>query len=159
MSNLKILIADDHDLVRKGLRMLIEEHSGWTVCAEARSGREAVDQATQHTPDIVVIDVSMPDLNGLEATRLIRKACPKAEVLVITHHDSDEMAAEVLSAGARGYILKSDSDEELVHAVEALSRHKPYFTARVTEMFLASRGSGATDQAESIRKRLTVREV
>ena len=159
MSNLKVLIADDHDLVRKGLRMLIEEHPGWTVCAEARSGREAVDQATQHTPDIVVIDVSMPDLNGLEATRLIRKACPKAEVLVITHHDSDEMAAEVLSAGARGYILKSDSDEELVHAVEALSRHKPYFTARVTEMFLASRGSGATDQAESIRKRLTVREV
>jgi DNA-binding NarL/FixJ family response regulator len=159
MSNLKILIADDHDLVRKGLRMLIEERPGWTVCAEARSGREAVDQCTQTNPDIVVIDVSMPDLNGLEATRLIRKACPRAEVLVITHHDSDEMAAEVLSAGARGYILKSDSDEELVHAVDSLSRHKPYFTSRVTEMFLANRASGAADQAESMRKRLTVREV
>jgi len=102
MNTLRILIADDHDLVRKGLRMLIEEHPGWTVCAEARSGREAVELAAQHHADIVVIDISMPDLNGLEATRLIRKSCPKSEVLVITHHDSDEMAAEVIDAGARG---------------------------------------------------------
>jgi DNA-binding NarL/FixJ family response regulator len=159
MSNLRILIADDHDLVRKGLRMLIEEHPGWTVCGEARSGREAVEQATQHSPDIVVIDVSMPDLNGLEATRLIRKACPRSEVLVITHHDSDEIAAEVLNAGARGYVLKSDSDKDLVNAVEALSRHKPFFTARITEMLLTNRENGVTDQAESMRHRLTVREV
>jgi DNA-binding NarL/FixJ family response regulator len=159
MTSLRILIADDHDLVRKGLRTLIEEHPGWSVCGEARSGREVVEQATQFSPDVVVIDVSMPDLNGLEATRLIRKACPKSEVLVITHHDSDEMAAEVLSAGARGYILKSDSDEDLVHAVEALSRHKPYFTSRITEMFLANRANGAKNQADSMRNRLTVREV
>jgi DNA-binding NarL/FixJ family response regulator len=159
MNNLKILIADDHDLVRKGLRILIEERPGWTVCAEARTGREAVERATQTSPDVVVIDVSMPDLNGLEATRLIRKACPKSEVLVITHHDSDEMAAEVLTAGARGYILKSDSDEELAHAVDSLSRHKPYFTARVTEMFLANRANNAANQADSMRNRLTVREV
>ncbi|MGA9564587.1 MAG: response regulator transcription factor [Candidatus Korobacteraceae bacterium] len=159
MSNLRILIADDHDLVRKGLRMLIEEHPGWTVCGEARSGREAVEQATQHSPDIVVIDVSMPDLNGLEATRLIRKACPRSEVLVITHHDSDEIAAEVLNAGARGYVLKSDSDKDLVNAVEALSRHKPFFTSRITEMLLTNRENGVTDQVESMRNRLTVREV
>jgi DNA-binding NarL/FixJ family response regulator len=159
MSNLRILIADDHDLVRKGLRMLIEEHPGWTVCGEARSGREAVEQAKQHSPDIVVIDVSMPDLNGLEATRLIRKACPRSEVLVITHHDSDEIAAEVLNAGARGYVLKSDSDKDLVNAVEALSRHKPFFTSRITEMLLTNRENGVTDQAESMRNRLTVREV
>ncbi len=159
MSNLRILIADDHDLVRKGLRMLIEEHPGWTVCGEARSGREAVEQATQHSPDIVVIDVSMPDLNGLEATRLIRKSCPRSEVLVITHHDSDEIAAEVLNAGARGYVLKSDSDKDLVNAVEALSRHKPFFTSRITEMLLTNRENGVTDQVESMRNRLTVREV
>ena len=159
MTSLSILIADDHDLVRKGLRTLIEEHPGWSVCGEARSGRQAVEQATQFSPDVVVIDISMPDLNGLEATRLIRKACPRSEVLVITHHDSDEMAAEVLSAGARGYILKSDSDEELVHAVDALSRHKPYFTSRITEMFLANRANGATTSADSMRNRLTVREV
>ena len=159
MSNLRILIADDHDLVRKGLRLLIEEHSGWTVCAEARSGREAVEQAARCNPDILVIDVSMPDLNGLEATRQIRKICPKTEVLIITHHDSDEMAAEVLNAGARGYVLKSDSDEELAHAVEALGRHKPFFTARVTEMLIASRVNGASDPVEAMRRRLTAREL
>lgn len=84
MSTLKILIADDHDIVRKGLRMLLEEHPGWQICGEARSGREAVDKAIHLTPDVVVIDVSMPDLNGLEATRQIRKSCSKTEVLVIT---------------------------------------------------------------------------
>jgi len=159
MNTLRILIADDHDVVRKGLRMLIEERPEWTVCAEARSGREAVDLATQHHPDVVVLDISMPDLNGLEATRLIRKSNPKCEVLVITHHDSDEMAAEVLDAGARGYVLKSDSDRDLLHAIEALSRHRPFFTARVTEMFLTSRANGVADPTEAMRHRLTAREV
>lgn len=158
MNNLRILIADDHDIVRKGLRMLLEEHPGWEVCGEARSGREAVERAAELTPHVVVIDVSMPDLNGLEATRQIRKSCPKTEVLVITYHDSDEMAGEVLDAGARGYVLKSDSNRDLVHAVEALSQHKPFFTARVTEIFLANRGSRITDPAESMRNRLTMRE-
>ena len=158
MSTLKILIADDHDVVRKGLRMLIEEHPGWQVCGEARSGREAVEKAIQLVPDVAVIDVSMPDLNGLEATRQIRKECPNTEVLIITHHDSDEMAAEVLDAGARGYVLKSDSDKDLVHAIEVLSQHKPFFTSRITEILLDSRGSRATDPQESIRERLTMRE-
>ncbi len=158
MSTLKILIADDHDIVRKGLRVLIEERPGWVVCGEARSGREAVEKATQLTPDVLVIDVSMPDLNGLDATRQIRKQCPRTEVLVITHHDSDEVAAAVLDAGARGYVLKSDSDRDLVLAVEALSHHKPFFTARVTEIFLANRGSRETDPAKSLHHRLTTRE-
>src|SRR5271167_149597 len=158
MSALKVLIADDHDVVRKGLKMLIEEHAGWQVCGEARSGREAVEKCSQLNPDVIVIDVSMPDLNGLEATKQIRKACPRTEVLVITHHDSDEMASEVLEAGARGYVLKSDSDRDLAHAVEALSRHKPFFTARVTEIFLANRGRRETDPAEIVRNRLTMRE-
>jgi DNA-binding NarL/FixJ family response regulator len=92
-----------------------------------------VEQCLRLQPDVIVIDISMPDLNGLDATRQIRKACPKTEVLVITHHDSDEIAAEVMDAGARGYVLKSDSDTDLVRAVEALARHKPFFTARVTE--------------------------
>ncbi len=160
MSGLKVLIADDHDIVRKGLRALVEEHPEWQVCGEARSGREAVEKAIQLNPDIVVIDVSMPDLNGLEATRQIRKLCPRTEVLIITQHDSDEMASEVLDAGARGYVLKSDSDRDLAHAVEALSHHKPFFTARVTEIFLANRGRGGreADPTESVRHRLTMRE-
>ena len=158
MSALKVLIADDHDIVRKGLRVLIEERPGWVVCGEARSGREAVEKAAQLTPDVLVIDVSMPDLNGLDATRQIRKLCPRTEVLVITHHDSDEIAGAVLDAGARGYVLKSDSDRDLVLAVEALSRHKPFFTARVTEIFLANRGSRETDPAKTLHNRLTTRE-
>jgi DNA-binding NarL/FixJ family response regulator len=158
MSALRVLIADDHDIVRKGLRALIEERPGWEVCGEARSGREAVEKAVQLNPDVLVVDVSMPDLNGLEATRQVRKLCPKTEVLVITHHDSDEMASEVLEAGARGYVLKSDSDRDLAHAVEALSKHKPFFTARVTEIFLANRGRREIEPAESVRNRLTMRE-
>ncbi len=158
MSNLRVLVADDHDIVRKGLKMLIEEHPGWEICGEARSGREAVEQCTKLHPDVIVVDISMPDLNGLEATRQIRKSCPRTEVLIITHHDSDEIAAEVMDAGARGYVLKSDSDSDLVRAVEALSHHKPFFTSRITEMFLANRGSRITDPAEMMRKRLTARE-
>jgi DNA-binding NarL/FixJ family response regulator len=158
MSTLRVLVADDHDVVRKGLKMLIEERPGWEVCGEARSGREAVEQCSKLHPDVIVVDISMPDLNGLEATRQIRKACPRTEVLVITHHDSDEIAAEVMDAGARGYVLKSDSDTDLVRAVEALSHHKPFFTSRITEMFLANRGSRTTDPAEMMRKRLTARE-
>jgi len=158
MNPLKVLIADDHDVVRKGLKMLIQEHPNWQVCGEARSGREAVELCVKLSPDVIVLDVSMPDLNGLEATRQIRKACPRTEVLVITHHDSDEMAAEVMDSGARGYVLKSDSDTDLVRAVEALSHHKPFFTSRVTEMFLANRGSRVTDPAEMMRGRLTGRE-
>lgn len=99
MSPVRILIADDHDIVRKGLRLLIEEHPGWEVCGEAGSGREAVEKAGKLHPDVTVIDVSMPDLNGLEATRQILKSCPRTEALVITHHESDEMAREVLDAG------------------------------------------------------------
>jgi len=158
MSTLKVLIADDHAVVRKGLRMLIEEHPGWQICGEARSGREAIEKTIELTPDVAVIDISMPDLNGLEATRQIRKASPRTEVLVITHHDSDEMAAEVLEVGARGYVLKSDSDRDLVNAVEALSQHKPFFTSRVTEILLEHRGSRTTDPAASVRKQLTTRE-
>ncbi len=101
MSRLKVLVADDHDVVRKGLKMLIEEHPG---CGGLRRGplrREAVEQCTALVFDVIIVDISMPDFNGLEATRQIRKACPRTEVLVITHHDSDEMAAEVMDAGAR----------------------------------------------------------
>jgi len=160
MNALKVLIADDHDIVRKGLRALVEERPGWEVCGEARSGREAVEKTVQLGPDVLIIDVSMPDLNGLDATRQVRRLSPKTEVLIITQHDSDEMAGEVLDAGARGYVLKSDSDRDLANAVEALSHHKPFLTARVTEIFLASRGRGGRepDPVDAVRNRLTMRE-
>ncbi len=133
---MKILIADDHELVRKGLRTVLENQPGWTVCGEAVNGRQAVELATQLEPDVIVLDVSMPELNGLEATRQIRKSLPKAEVLILTMHESDQLVSEVLAAGAHGYILKADTSRLLVSAIESLSRHKPFFTGIVSEVVL-----------------------
>src|SRR5206468_11038351 len=106
------------------------------VCEEAVEGREAVAKASHSKPDIVILDIGMPGLNGLEAARQIRKTSPQSEVLILTMHDSEQVIREVLAAGARGYVLKSDAGRDLVNAVEALSRHKPFFTSRVAEFVL-----------------------
>ena len=132
----RILVADDHEIVRQGLRALLEAQPGWQVVAEAIDGREALDKAKRLRPDVVVLDVSMPNLNGLEATRQIRKALPETEVLILTMHDSEQLVREVLEAGARGYVLKSDAGRELVTAVESVRQSKPYFTSRVSEIVL-----------------------
>jgi DNA-binding NarL/FixJ family response regulator len=120
---LRILLADDHEIVRRGLKELLEEQVGWTVCAEAANGREAVELVAQSRPHVAVLDFSMPELNGLEATRRIREAAPETEVLIFTMHESEELIREVLSAGARGYLLKSDATRQLIPAVESVSRH------------------------------------
>ncbi len=161
MKPLRILLADDHDVVRRGLRALLGTHPGWEVCGEAVTGRDAVEKARQLNPDIAVIDISMPELNGLEATRQIRKECPQTEVLVVTIHESDQIVRAVLEAGARGYILKSDSDDNLILAVEALRAHKPFFTARATEMLLCRFGRDGRirlSPEEAVPCRLTPRE-
>jgi DNA-binding NarL/FixJ family response regulator len=132
MAPLRILIADDHQVVRTGLRALLESRKGWQVSGEAANGREAVKIAEECKPDIALLDIGMPLLNGIEATRQIRRISPNTEVLILTMHDSDTMIQGVLQAGARGYILKDDADKNLLAAVEALSRHKPYFSARVS---------------------------
>src|SRR4051812_29153725 len=119
----RILIADDHVTVRRGLRALLGARTDFIICAEAKSGREAVDLAVEHKPDIAVVDVSLPILNGVEVTRQIRRNAPLTEVLVFAMHDSDELISEVLHAGARGYLLKSESGEQLVSAVVALACH------------------------------------
>jgi DNA-binding NarL/FixJ family response regulator len=129
---LRILVADDHHVVRTGLRTLLETKSGWKVCAEASNGREAVEKAGALKPDVAVLDIGMPLLNGVEATRQIRKVSPGTEVLILTMHDSEIMIQGVLEAGARGYILKDDADRNLLEAVEALRRHKPYLSSRVS---------------------------
>jgi DNA-binding NarL/FixJ family response regulator len=136
VSAVRILVADDHEIVRQGLRALLEAQPGWQVVAEAIDGREALDKAKRLRPDVVVLDVSMPNLNGLEATRQIRKALPETEVLILTMHDSEQLVREVLEAGARGYVLKSDAGRELVTAVESVRNSKPYFTSRVSEIVL-----------------------
>ena len=125
MTALRILIADDHSVVRAGLRSLLESHLGWEVCAEAADGREAADKAAKHKPHVAVLDIGMPLLNGVDATRRIRKSSPDTEVLILTMHESEDLVQQVIEAGARGYILKDDADRILIAAVDALRRHKP----------------------------------
>jgi DNA-binding NarL/FixJ family response regulator len=136
MKSLRIMLADDHELVRQGLRTLIEDQSGWQVCGEARTGREAVARARELKPDIVVMDFTMPELNGMEATRQIRAALPRTQVLILTMHESEELVREVLAAGARGYVLKSDAGRALVDALNALADQKPYFTSKISALVL-----------------------
>jgi len=133
---LSILIADDHDVVRRGLKSLLQSHPGWEVCAEASNGREAVELAKKLKPQVVVLDVTMPGLSGLEATRQILGVLPRTEILILTMHESEELVGEVLEAGARGYVLKTDTGRDLLRAVEAVSEHKPFFTTTIAEMVL-----------------------
>jgi DNA-binding NarL/FixJ family response regulator len=138
----KLLVADDHAIVRRGLHALLEAQAGWQVCAEAENGQMAVDLALQHRPDIAILDYSLPVLNGLEATRHIRLASPRTEVLIYTMHNNDDIIRDVLRAGARGYLLKTEDDSEVVRAVQALLRKKPYFSPQIAETLLDTFLSG-----------------
>jgi DNA-binding NarL/FixJ family response regulator len=160
VSTVRILIADDHTLVRRGLRALLESQPGWVVVDEAVNGREAVIKAKELKPDIVILDISMPELNGMEATEQILKAMPKTEVLILTVHESERVVREVLEAGARGYILKSDADQDLVAAVQALSQHEVFFTPKVEQMVLVGylRQNAPTPEEAGPRLPLTQRE-
>src|SRR5690242_300287 len=133
---LKILVADDHEIVRHGLCALLRGQPDWEICGEASDGREAVEKALALSPDVTVLDIGMPNLNGFEATRQILKANPHARILILTLHDSDQLVQEVLDAGARGFLLKSDAARDLVAAVEAVRRDKIYFTPKVSSMVL-----------------------
>jgi DNA-binding NarL/FixJ family response regulator len=157
---LRILIADDHDIIRRGLKHLITSRQGWEVCAEAKTGREAVTLTAELKPDVVVMDIGMPDLNGLEAARQIRKNSPKTEILILSLHFSDQLVRDIVEAGARAYITKADTDRDLVTAVEALSHHRTFFTARAAEMLLNNfSGSNTLSVAQVVQKsRITARE-
>ncbi|HZC24066.1 MAG TPA: response regulator transcription factor [Candidatus Binatia bacterium] len=148
---LRILIADDHELARNGIRALLESHAGWEVCGEAKDGRETVDLAASLRPDIVLLDIGMPNLNGLEAARQILAIFPEVAILILTMHDSDNVVREVLRAGARGYLLKSDAGRDLVAAVEALQLQRTFFTTRVSQMVLDGYLDRQTRNVGSIR--------
>jgi DNA-binding NarL/FixJ family response regulator len=157
----RILVADDHEVVRRGLCALLRGQPDWEVCGEAGNGREAVEQAMKLKPEVVILDIGMPNLNGLEATRQILKDNPRIKVLILTLHDSDQVVQQVLNAGARGFLLKSDAARDLVAAVEALRRDKIYFTPKVASMVLDGylrRDQTAVPQEISGRSRLTPRE-
>src|SRR2546422_9309676 len=132
----RVLLADDHDVVRKGVRTMLEGREGWQVCGEASTGREAVRLAAQLQPDIAVLDLEMAELDGLQATRLIKKDQPQIEVLIFTMHDTEYLIREVLSAGARAFVLKSEGGRKLIEAIESVSKHKPFFAGKASETLL-----------------------
>src|SRR3954452_11768903 len=152
---IRILIADDHAVVRSGLRTMLDTRPHWEVVAEAADGKEAILKAIETTPDIAVIDYSLPLINGIEVTRQIRARLPKTEVLIFTMHDNETLIQDVMKVGARGYLLKSDAGRDLLSAIDALAVHKPFFTAKVSETLLES----YVTASKSIRSTLTNREM
>jgi DNA-binding NarL/FixJ family response regulator len=159
MKPLRILVADDHDLVRHGVKAMLVTHPGWEVCAEATTGREAVAKAEQLKPDIAILDIGMPEMNGLDAARAIQKALPETEILILSMHHSDQLIRELVDIGVRGYIVKSDSERDLIVAVENLANHKPFFATRVTDFLLRNFNSGKPKTVlDSISRCITPRE-
>jgi len=145
---LRILVADDHEVVRRGLCTLLQSHEGWEICGEAVDGREAVEKVKELKPDVVILDVGMPNLNGLAATRQLIQYDASLKIIVLTVTDVDEVIREALDAGARGFVLKSDAARDLVSAVEALQRNRMFFTPRVNDMVLA----GFLDKGQNLAK-------
>jgi DNA-binding NarL/FixJ family response regulator len=160
MNRLKILIADDHDLIRRGVRDLLAVRSGWQVVGEACNGADAVRKAVSLRPDVAILDFSMPELNGPGAATQIAEKAPEIGVVVLTMHDSEQVMREVLQAGARGLVLKSDADRDLVEAVEAVARKRHFFTKRLSELVLGGylAGTTATKKVKNTVAQLTERE-
>lgn len=133
---IKLLLADDHAIVRQGIRSSLAGFHSISVIGEAQTGKEAVRMTRQLAPDVVLMDLNMPEMSGLEATPLVRKTCPATKVLALTVHDNEEYVFEMLRAGAHGYVLKDTSPAELVRAVEAVVRGQAFFSPRVSSMLL-----------------------
>ncbi|MGH9378614.1 MAG: response regulator [Terriglobia bacterium] len=160
MGELRILLADDHEVVRKGLRALLSAHSGWKVVGEASDGREAIEKTQQLKPDVVIMDITMRELTGLEAARRILQDAPGTGLLFFTMHNSEQMVHEALSTGAQGYVLKSDTSSDLVAAIEALPQHKTFLSPKLTPLVSRgkSRGRLKTNVAKTPDQVLTPRE-
>src|SRR6202035_1705742 len=164
MRRLKILVADDHEVMRTGVRALIEQEREWQVCGIATNGQEAVEAARKLKPDVVILDMTMPELDGLEALRQIKRSSPNTEVVIFSAHHSEEVIEQLFDAGAKSYIQKSDAGRHLVTAIKSLAEHKPFFTPEISEILFAkffSAGSGRRqselDHALTAREREIVR--
>jgi DNA-binding NarL/FixJ family response regulator len=155
----RILVADDHDVVRHGLRSLIQERQHWKIVAEANDGSDAVAKANELKPDLAILDISMPSLNGLDATRQILTANPQAKILILTMHDSEQVIEDVLKAGARGYILKTDAASDLLLAIEALLAGQTFFTRKAAQIVLDEFTGKRPTAADGGSGVLTTREI
>jgi DNA-binding NarL/FixJ family response regulator len=160
-NTLRIVVADDHELVRRGIRDFLQAQRDWRVVGEAMSGREAVEIVKKLKPDIAIVDITMPDMDGLEVTRRIREAARETQVLILTMHESDQMVRRVLEMGARGYVLKSDMAAHLVQAVKDLANGEISLTPKVSEMVLKGflKGKKESKQPENGHARPTPREI
>lgn len=155
----RILIVDDHEVVRQGLRGLLEKMVGWSVCGEASNGREAVEQALALKPDVAVLDLGMPELNGLEAARRILKGVPRCALVVLSAYQEEAVVRDVVAAGVRGYVLKSESARDLVMAVESVLDGRPFFSARIADVVLGTlSGRSNAPAVDAPAARLTPRE-
>ncbi len=163
----RILVVDDHPVVRRGLRALLDSQPGLEVCGEASTGAEAIGHVRKNKPNLVVLDLTLPEMNGLEVTRAVRGESPETDVLVLTMHFSEEIAREVLRSGALGYVLKSDADTELLAAVDHARHHQPFFTSKLALTMAhnfvmgpkESAGASGGKQDEAPDSTLTPREI
>jgi DNA-binding NarL/FixJ family response regulator len=155
---LRILIADDHDLMRQGAGALIGRQPGWEVCGVAATGREAVDKASLLKPDIVIMDMTMPELNGVDAAVQIRRRLPDTEIVMLTAHEDEDLIRDAFAAGVKSFIFKSQTYDFLVAAIESLSQHKPFFTPEVSEILFSNMLGGESRQGSDGAGLLTSRE-
>jgi len=154
---MQILIVDDHDLVREGVKRVLASQSGWNLCAEASTGQSGLAEAEKLQPDVVIIDLSMPDMDGLQTATKIKEVCPNAEIIVLSVHFSDELVRKITEAGIKGYVLKSDAGHELVRAVEAVTHHRTYLTDQASQVVRDARDTRDL-RTKPIKNRITPRQ-
>lgn len=159
MESIRILVADDHDIVRRGLHPLLESEEGWTVCGEAVDGRQAVEMSGRLKPDVVVLDIAMPLLDGVEATRQIRREHPETEVVAFTGTDSEALVHQLFTAGARACVLKTEAGEQLIPAVRSLALHQPFLASRTAQIVFERYLQGGTVPEPAAPGGLTPREL
>jgi DNA-binding NarL/FixJ family response regulator len=158
MGTLRILVADDHDLIRRGIKTVVESRKGWEVCGEAITGTQAVTKAEELRPDVVILDISMPELNGIEAAKRIRKTSESTEILMLSMHYSDQIVHDIMETGIRGYLVKTDTGRDLSKAIENLATHKPFYSSRVSDVVANPPRRDPVSEAKKNRTRVTSRE-
>jgi DNA-binding NarL/FixJ family response regulator len=153
---LRVLIADDHEIVRHGLRTLVTAHAGWEICGEAANGRQAAEIAAKSQPDVAILDVGLPLLNGIAAAHLIRKSSPRTRLLLFTMHDDEETVQQALLAGARGYVLKTEGEQRLEEAIAAVGAGRPYLSSSIAQVLVSA---SLTEPKQSALELFTTREL